>query len=271
MYILSKLVGTRFHYQLQRETEPNIELGPALKHSRRTTPHPHWAEPKKINFQPAQECMRAAVMKAGKTASCVARNVFRWASNTMYMTDKFPSQGHQFWDEFLTLVKDSITVLCAERCHCALGNSDINNLRGFTSKKLLTIFLTMFVKKCFKRISHFVRICIIRFTKILCCVLNDSTIFISFFWHGYKKPRLLCWFHEAFGKSYPPKNVICQNFCQTVIMWGKILLFWSMSPIFWAFLIPIFKFAKKKCLGHIRLFWNFNAKFARNRTKFWKT
>jgi hypothetical protein len=28
------------------------------------------------------------------------RSVFRWASNTMYMTDKFPSQGHQCVDEF---------------------------------------------------------------------------------------------------------------------------------------------------------------------------
>jgi hypothetical protein len=75
----------------------------------------------------------------------------------------------------LTVVKDSITVLCAERCHCALGNSDINNFRGFTSKKLLTIFLKILVKKVVpkNKPSHSFRIYIKTFTKLLCCVPND--------------------------------------------------------------------------------------------------
>jgi hypothetical protein len=29
------------------------------------------------------------------------------------------------------------------------------------------------LKSLFKRISHFLRICILRFEKIICCVLND--------------------------------------------------------------------------------------------------
>ncbi len=200
-------------------------------------------------FKPAQEWEQLSRKQAKLRHACMARSMFRWASNTQCIwRTSFQVRATSVWMNSLTVVKDSITVLCAERFHCALGNSDINNLRVFTSKKLLTIFLTMFAKKCFKRISLFVRICIIRFTKILCCVLNDSTNFyFIFLTYGYKKPRLLCWFHEAFGKSYPPKKRYCQNCCQRVIMKGNILLFWSMTPIFWAFLIPIFKFAKKKC------------------------
>jgi hypothetical protein len=50
-------------------------------------------------------------------------------------------------------------------CHaCLIGYSDFNNLMGFTSKKLPYIILNNVYKKSFfKRIGHFMRVCIIRF------------------------------------------------------------------------------------------------------------
>ena len=64
------------------------------------------------------------------------------------------------------IVVTNILLAQSIRC-CSLGYSDFNNLMGFTSKKLPYIILNNVYQNFFKRISHFLRICIIRFKNIL--------------------------------------------------------------------------------------------------------
>jgi hypothetical protein len=68
-----------------------------------------------------------------------------------------------------------------------LGYCDFNNLMGLIIKKLPSSYNCL-LKKSIKRMSHFLKICILRIKKILCCVLNDLKIKILFYFpYGYKK------------------------------------------------------------------------------------
>jgi hypothetical protein len=105
-----------------------------------------------------------------------------------------------------------------EQVNCTLGHSDFNNLMGLNSKKLPYIILKHVCYKGFsKGISHFVRACIIRFTKLLCCVINEPKKVILLFDKWAEKPAELQNFslilnslkHSekvTFQKSYLPKT-----------------------------------------------------------------
>jgi hypothetical protein len=57
------------------------------------------------------------------------------------------------------------------------------------------------------------RICIIRFTKILCCVLSDSTNFyFIFLTYGYKKPDFYADFMKHSEIVTPHKTVFAKTF-----------------------------------------------------------
>jgi hypothetical protein len=100
-----------------------------------------------------------------------------------------------------------------------------------SAKSCLIIFLKKFaLKQIFSKIGHFVRICIIRFPKILCCELNDPKNFFSIFCHmGIKNPDFKS--IEKFGRSYPLKQLFAINLCQTVIEVGKLPVFYTYWTI----------------------------------------
>jgi len=152
------------------------------------------------------------------------------------------------------------------------------------------------LKKFFNWFSHFLRICIMLFLKILIYVLHDPKIFFYFFFNiwVFKKRRILRWFQirgNILKKVYLEK-VFCQKLLQVSSREEYKLQFCTLLLPLTFLLANFFHFTQqfrnqRKILSfldtHLQvlwrksfyvilaLFWNFKALFARNGSKFWKT
>ncbi len=87
-----------------------------------------------------------------------------------------------------------------------LGYSNFNNSMGLPSKKFPNNILKFFSLHI---LSHFLQICILRFSKHTLFVLNDSKIFNYFLQMSIQKTQILRWFQIRWytWKQKHPKKI----------------------------------------------------------------
>ncbi len=131
------------------------------------------------------------------------------------------------------------------------------------------------LKKFFNLFSHFLRICILLFPKILIYVLHDPKNFLFFFYIWVSKKRRILRRFKIRGNNLKKvylEKVICQKmfqvssieegklqFCTLLLpvtfllanFFSKVSKSVKNSELFW---YPYSNFGKKKFLGHISTF-----------------